>query len=288
MSITYATFFTEQKSLDLAQSATAHINIIIIVGAIFSLIFVASELPLLVVPGNDFCHNYYYVKVLSFASAIFCIYFALWYRVFALFYRNKFMRKSIPKYLQYINIAAMPLLCVMIISNVVVFLSSPGYVSAGCACNDIENVDGNPVNRTIRWIFLILSILCFQIVLLFSFIHPLHLHRKKMLRTGMDYKATVPLVKRAAIVGVICILSDLIDFGFAVIFQSPTLYIFDIIIRCNVVVNLIATIMAFASWRMKLFPFNKKLHPNGVTKTSQLTQTDTQQNNINVTNEAVL
>ena len=200
------------------------------------------------------------------------------------------MRKSIPKYLQYINIAAMPLLCVMVISNVVVFLSSPGYVSAGCACNDIKNVDGNPVNLTIRWIFLILTTLFFQIVLLFSFIHPLHLHRKKMLRTGMDYKATVPYVKRAAIVGVVCILSDLIDFGFAVIFQSPTLYIFDIIIRCNVVVNLVGTIMAFTNWREKLFPFNKKLHPSGVTKTSQLTQMDTAQHtgNINVTNEAVL
>ena len=275
LSIIHAPFFTEQKSLDLVQRSTAHINIIIITAAVFSLIFVASQFPLVVVPGNDFCHNYYYVKVLSYASAMFCIYFALWYRVFAVFYRNKFMRKSIKKYLQYINVAAMPLLSVTVISNVAVFLSSPGYELAGCACNSIENVDDNPVNSTIKRIFLVLSTLGFQIVLLFSFIHPLHLHRKKMLQTGMDYKSAVPLVKRAAIVGVVCILSDLIDFGFAVFFQSPTLYTYDIVVRCNVVVNLVATIMAFANWREKLFPFNKKLHPNGVTKTPQLTQTDT-------------
>jgi len=277
-------FFADQTNRGTALRATAHISIIIIAGAICSLVFVASQFPLVVSPKSSFCNNYYYINVLSFGFAVFCIYFALWYRVFVVFYRNKFMRQSIEKYLQYINTSAMPLLCAMVISNIAVFLSSPGYVSAGCGCKAIVSVDGNPLNLTIRWVILITCTLVFQIVLLFSFIHPLNLHRKKMLQSGKEYKATIPLVKRAAIVGVICIMSDLINFGFAVFFRSSTVYIYDIVVRCNILVNLVGTIVAFADWREKLFPFNKKLHPD-VKQMSQPTPNNSTMLVANFTNE---
>ena len=227
---------------------------VIICGAISVLIYVGIEISLVKPPTSSFCEIYHRIKILSFALTVFCVYFALWFRVFTVFYRNKVMKKNMSKVLQYVNISAFPFLLLMVASNLVSFLSAPPYTSVGCGCRAVQSQE----NNAIKWAILVICTTAFQAILLFSFIHPLRLHRKKMLTRGVDHSPIMSIVKRAAVVAVICVVSDLLNFAFAAIYKGPTVYPNHIAFSCNLMINVIGTVVSFANWREKLLPFRKE------------------------------
>ena len=244
------------------KRATSAINIIILCGAVSVLAYVVIEIPLVSPPENPFCSIYHRIKIVVFAASVFCVYFALWFRIFTVFYRNKVMKKNISKALQYVNLSALPFLFLMVGSNLVSFLSAPAYTSAGCGCKAVQSKE----NNLIKWAILVICTTVFQVILLFSFIYPLHMHRKKMLSRGFDHKAIIPVVKRAAVVAVVCVISDLINFAFAILYKGSTVYLNHIAFSLNLLVNLVGTILSFANWKEKLLPFRI------VKDTSQLTK----------------
>ena len=237
-----------------SSRATFVIDLNIIFGAFSVLIYVGIEIPMLSPPRNHFCSIYHRVKIVSFAAALFCGYFALWFRVFSVFYRNKIMKKSMSKVLQYVNISVLPLLLIVVSSNLALFLSAPAYTYAGCGCKAVQA----QTNNAVKWAILAVCTIVFQVVLVFSFIYPLRLHRKKMLNRGFDHRSSIPIVKRAAVVAVVCVVSDLLNFAFAAIYKGTTVYANHIAFSCNLLINLIGAILSFANWRKKLFPCNSK------------------------------
>jgi len=249
----YDTYSLLGPKIEASNRGTAIINMVIICGAFSVLVYVGIEIPMVSPPKNPFCAIYHRIKITSFAVAVFCAYFALWFRVFTVFYRNKVMKKNMSKLLQYVNISALPFLCLMVASNLVSFLSAPPYTYAGCGCKAVQSTE----NNAIKWAILVICTTVFQVVLLFSFTYPLCLHRKKMLSRGCDHGAIIPIVKRAAVVAFVCIISDLLNFAFAALYKGPTVYPNHIAFTCNLLVNLIGTIMSFANWREKLLPFVK-------------------------------
>ena len=250
---TYNIIFNLGPKIEASNRATAVINMVIICGASAVLIYVGIETPMVSPPMGPFCGVYHRIKILSFAVAVFCAYFALWFRVFTVFYRNKVMKKNMSKVMQYVNISALPLLCLMVASNLVSFLSAPPYEYAGCGCKAVQSTE----NNAIKWAILVICTTVFQSILLFSFTYPLYLHRKKMLSRGCDHGTIIPIVKRAAVVACVCVVSDLLNFAFAAIYKGPTVYPNHIVFACNLLVNVIGTIMSFANWREKLLPFKK-------------------------------
>jgi len=238
------------------------INLFLIGSATSMMINAIIDIPMLSPPSGPFCSIQSRFKDVSFGAAIFCVYFVLWFRIFIVFYRDKIMMQDLSKIVQYINISAMPLLFVTGTSIVIRFLSLPGYEYAGCGCKTAYTREIFIIN----WIAVVVCTTVFQTVFLFCFVYPLYLHRRKMLSSGCNKLSILPIVKRAAIAAGVCITSDLLNLVFALAYMGPTdsishpfqTYLSHFIYILNLLVNLIATILSFANWRDKLFPFGKE------------------------------
>ena len=191
------------------------------------------------------------MKIVVFGLSAICVYGALWFRIYTVFYKEAKTKKNTSKLLKYINFSAMPLLFLLVIANLVSLLITPPYISVGCGCTQLQSEEENLFN----WALVAGCSVLLQLILLFSFSYPLYLHRKKMLSRGFDHKSVIPIVKRAAIVAAICILTDLLSFLFATLYHGPTLHLHHTVYGCDLLVNLAGTIFVFADWREKLFPF---------------------------------
>ena len=231
------------------------INFVTACGGIFVFLFVTTEIPLLVPPNDLFCKIYNQIKTVYYGGADFCAYFALWYRIHSVFYRNSVMKQSISKPLQVLNYAAITFIALMAVINLSIFLFAPAnsIISAPCTCRALS-VSGS---KLVKWILLVTSTMTFQIILLFIFIYPLHLHRKKMLNHQTHQSSIILVVKRALAVAGVCIVSDLLGFVFSVFAESRTLYIHHIVYSSNLIVNITGVAFTFTNWREKLLPCKK-------------------------------
>ena len=223
------------------------------------------DIPMLTPPPDPFCGIQCRVKDITFGVALFCTYFVLWFRIFIVFYRNRIMVQDLSKTVQFVNISALPLLFITGTAIVIKFLVQPGNVFAGCGCMPVFTRE----EFTRDWIAAVSCTTVFQIVFLFCFLYPLYLHQKKMLSSGFNHLSIIPIVKRAAIAAVVCITSDLINLVSAASYVGPNgsilnpshTYLAFLAYTVNLLVNLIATILSFANWRDKMFPFGQKLKP---------------------------
>ena len=227
------------------------VNFVTVCGAVFALVFFTIEIPLFIPPTLLFCNVYDRIKTICYAGAIFCAYFALWYRIHSVFYSNSVMKQSISKLLQFIDIITIILLILMVGVNLFVFLSAPAYFNMPCACRDVQSNE----NNLVKWTILVACTTAFQFTLLFTFIYPLHLHRKKMLNCQIDQRSIIiPVVKRALAVAGVCVASDWLNFTFAIAYEEETVYVHHIVHGCNLIVNIMGVFLSFANWREKLFP----------------------------------
>jgi len=221
------------------------------------------DIPMLSPPKDPFCGIQCRIKDITFGVTLVCVYFVLWFRILIVFYRNELMKQNLSKLVQFTNISAMPLQFVTGTAIVVKFLTQPGYVNAGCGCKITH-----PRKDFVKdWIAVVVCTTVFQIVFLFCFVYPLYLHRKKMLSSGCNKLSIIPIVKRAAIAAGVCITSDLLNLVFVLTYRGPNdsishpvqTYLSYFAYTLNLLVNLTATILSFANWRDKLFPFGKQL-----------------------------
>ena len=169
------------------------------------------------------------------------------------------MKQSVSKTLQVLNAFTLVFEFLMIGSNLFLFLSAPAYTNMPCACRAVQAKE----NSSVKWIVLLACIIAFQFTLLFTFIYPLHLYRKKMLNRITYQRSIIPVVKRASVVAGICIVSDLLNSGFAIAYKGETVYINHIVFSCNLIVNLIGVIFTFENWREKLLPCRRKKDHTG-------------------------
>ena len=226
----------------------------------FVLVFISSEIHLIYPPSNQFCYAQSRIMVVTYGLALFCAYFVLWFRVCTVYYRNDAMKKYVGRFLDYINVTAMPLLSFIAIGNIATVLSEPGYTAVGCACALAKGNENNDNPRpTIYWSILTVCAILFQSAIFFCFIYPLYLHRKKMLNNGHDQEFMMPIVKRVAVVASVCVISDLLNFTFVLTYKSVTVYMDYIVYGSNLLVNVIGTIASFGNWREKLLPFDSIL-----------------------------
>ena len=244
-------FFYFSGRHNFANRAALIIHSIIICGAIFVLVYIAIEVPLVSYPSMQFCALYHRIKTLTFIPAVACFYFALWLRIYVLFYKNSLIKINTGKLMYYVNISSLPLLIIMMSSNMLLFLDIPTNGFAGCGCKEDRSK-----KTAAKWAFLFLSTTIFQAVMLISFANPLYLHHRKMLKRGCGRRPLwILLIKRASFVASVCFISDLANFIFAATYVGETTYVKHVVFSCNLLVNLAGTILSYASWRERIFPF---------------------------------
>ena len=229
--------------------------------------FVTTEFPLLTPQKDFFCHICTRTRAVWYSGTAFCVYFALWYRIHAVFYRNSITKQIISKPLQVLNYITIVFLVLMVGSNLIIFLFAPAnlILSISCACKAINLNE----NNSIKWIVLVTTTTAFQFMLLFNLIYPLYLHKKKMLNRHTDQRYIIAVVKRAVAVAGVCVVTDLLTFGFSLSYDGETLYIHHIVYSCNLMVNLMGVFFTFANWREKLLPCKNKNDQTGIsTKTT--------------------
>lgn len=232
----------------------AFINSVTVLCAVFVFIHVGVKIPCAFTPPAQFCEVYHRVKIITFALAIIGCYFVLWYRVFTIFYRSKSMRENLSKSERFFTFLPLVLLICMVGSCLILFLYDSAKKTTKCGCKTTYK---NSIFYY-KWTVLVFWNAVFQGTLLFAFIYPLYLHRKKMVNRGFDHRLFVQVIRRAAIVAFVCIVSDLLNALFAIFYNGDTVYLNHIVVSTNLLVNLMGVIMSFADWKTKIFPWKKE------------------------------
>jgi len=236
---------------------------VILVEVVFALVYVICDiLPQLDNSlGSQNCSIYNYVMLWSYATALFCSYFALWLRTYAAFYRNKLVKQFLKKWVSYVNSLALLLLIVVVISILVLEWTPPLFVLTDCSCIKLDASDDTSAFTLFRSIYYVVCVLSLQGTFLFSFIFPLYTYRRNMhFRGFVDVKSIMPVVNRAAVVGVTLIVSDLLLVGIVAIFQTPNERFNHTVTGLNLLINAVATVVSFTNWRETLFPYFHKVN----------------------------
>ena len=130
------------------------------VSAFFVIIYVASELPLVVPQRPPFCAVRDVIRVITFALAIALNYLTLWCRVYAVFYSSPILQNSIAKAARYLSYLSLILLLALLPAVCIIFLLSPSTVTTSSGCFAYVSIE----NQTIRWIMLAVCTVAVQIV----------------------------------------------------------------------------------------------------------------------------
>ncbi|CAK8682775.1 unnamed protein product [Clavelina lepadiformis] len=228
------------------------INLMTLIAAVFVFIYVGIEVPLIAPVVEPFCAIYLRILVVSYGLALAAIYIALWLRVYWSFYSNKVLTKVVSKVAKVVNWITLAFLCFLVIGNSVTFLTIPPYVTTPKGCTAMNS---NSETDKIKWIFLAACTTTFQVLLLYTFIYPLYVQRRKRLERGFDTKSTMLVVKRAAITAAVCVLSDIFASIFAIFYDGPTVDLYHISCSFNLLVNLFGLVLSTVDWREKVMPW---------------------------------
>ena len=255
------------KSKDKQLWANSVINLALIGSATSFLIHSAMDIPFLSVPKDPFCDIQFGIKTITFGMTAVFSYFVLWFRVFTTFYRNDVVKQDLSKALQIVNMSIMPLFLITIVTMVILIIIEPRTIYAGCGCKPLLTRE----DLLIQWVGVIASSIVSQTVLLFCFVYPLCLNSKKLVNSGLDHKFIHSIIQRATIAAVFWVVSDLVNFVLGGFYIGPFIYYQYFAYTVNLLITLTVTILSFASWQDKFFPFYKKLPYNNTSFKSTTT-----------------
>ena len=233
----------------------------------FSTLFhFVSLLPLINIehqpPREPFCVFYDQFTTIVAGISFGCACFALWFRVYAIFYRKPIVRSSTSRKICFLSKSAVVYLFFMIIVTLAVFLSSPPYETVSIGCR--RRSSGN--NSAIKWSLAIASFILFQATLFFLLVYPLVRHRKKSIHLGNESTKVMPIIKRAFFTALVCVLSNALAAFYGIVSKETLTYVRHVVYGVNLTVILIALICFSVDWKERLFPcylnYVLKKHPH--------------------------
>ena len=182
---------------------------------------------------------------------LFCSYFILWFRTFTVFYRKNKTRQLTKKWARYVHFITFPLLIAVITSILAMQWTTPTFISNNCTCFEVAVTDRSFLMFSLT--YYILCTLFFNAAFVFSFVYPLHLHRKKLRHSRInqgDY--IMPVAARAAKVGAILVVNDSVIFLVLVFSLIPAgSPVYHMLISISLLVRVLTIIMSFANWRRR-------------------------------------
>ena len=183
---------------------------------------------------------------ISFSAA----FFALWFRIYIVFYKHPLIKQSLNKWVLILSKAAVVFLAVMVGVNLGNFLSAPAYTTCTYGCLRVKD----DTHSAVKWGTLIASSVLSQATLLFLFVYPLILHRKNMLNSGFQSSTVMPIIKRAFVTAICCTISNIAIGLYGIAIDEKFTYIRHIVYGINFVISLIALICLSVDWKERLFP----------------------------------
>ena len=186
------------------------------------------------------------MAAVSFTAA----FFALWFRVFIIFYRHPLIKASLSKFVIVMSKAVVLFLVVMVGVNLFNFLTAPAYVTCPFGCMRVKD----ETQSALKWGMLVASVVLFQATLLFLFVYPLIMHRKNMINSGFQSKLVLPIIKRAFVTAIFCIISNIVIGFYGIASEEKFTYIRHIVYGINFVISLVALLCFSADWKERLFP----------------------------------
>ena len=215
-----------------------------------TLLHFVSLLPVFFVEVENYCEFYHRfsttVAAISFGSA----YFAIWLRVYVIFYRQPLIKDSLKKPVMILSKLAVVFIFIMIVFNLAMFLSAPAYETTPLGCLRVSDKG----RSALKWGTLITSAAICLITLLFLFVYPLLLHRRKMLRQGFQSNKVMPIIKRAVIITIVIITSNLFTALYGIVVNEKYTYIRHLVYGINFIITLIALVCFNADWKDRFFP----------------------------------
>nr|XP_026693954.1 uncharacterized protein LOC113474971 [Ciona intestinalis] len=228
------------------------IDLVIVSAAVAILLYVVLELPLITRQHEPYCTIYEKTKVVCFGFSLMCIYSVLWLRMLKAFYLKPATGENLGKSLRFFSQVTFALLVAMTVIDTSIFLTASPYRTTALGC-----VKSTKSSRSVaKWIALIVTTTLCQGCLLFYFIYPLYVHRKRMGRHGIHSKSVLPLIKRLVAVLMMCIAANIVGYTFIAIYKSPTVYVTNIVLGSNLVFHLVALVYLFQDWKQRLNPFS--------------------------------
>ncbi|CAK8683047.1 unnamed protein product [Clavelina lepadiformis] len=227
-------------------------DIFLIVNAVTVLTYNVSELPLLTAQQAPFCEIQSKVKTACGALLYAFVYFSLWLRIYKLFYSNKCTMTVTNGVSRFLSRAALLIFLTSVVVAAWKFLSAPPYQTTINGCIKLKSQQVT----SLKWGFLLGTTVTFEILLLYLLVYPLILHRRRMEIHGFDVAKIIPLIRKAFIVSLICIISDGATVLFAMVTEQPHGYLRHIVYGCNMLTNLLASLYSFSHWKDRLWPWN--------------------------------
>uniref|UniRef100_H2YVS4 G-protein coupled receptors family 1 profile domain-containing protein n=1 Tax=Ciona savignyi TaxID=51511 RepID=H2YVS4_CIOSA len=225
------------------------IDYISLLAALAVLLYVVLEIPLITRQYEPYCTIYEKTKVTCFGLSLMCIYSVFWLRMLKAFYLKSAVRGNIGRPLRLISQVTFALLVAMTVIDTGIFLSAPPYRTTALGCEK----SGLP-SSIAKWIALITTTSLCQGCLLFYFIYPLHLHRKRMISHGINSKSVLPLIKRLVVTMTICVAANIVGYTFIALYKSQTVYVTNIVLGSNLLLHLALLLHSFQNWKNRLFP----------------------------------
>lgn len=228
------------------------ISLLCIIAAFTAFLRVGIDLRLIYGVHDNFgCDISIKFKVVQYASSLFAIYLVLWMRQ-RLFYRDPRLKHLSSKFIQTLSWNMGFILLASGLVAIGIFLLGVRYKATSVGCRTIPG----PLNKT-RWIVLGTGTVLFQICFLCLFLYPLGKHQQDMKRFGRTQgqgNPVIKLVKRATVITIICILTDMVTVAVILFIdkngmQSTRIY------GINLVINVVCLIFSFPDWRERLMPW---------------------------------
>lgn len=204
--------------------------------------------------SSDMCSVLTKLEMVLFAMGFWLIYCVLWMRQRVL-YDSCLSDQVSTMFTRTLSGSVIVIMTLMIAGGVVINTSTREYVSSEFGC-----ILKNNSNKLLAWVSNIVSVLLFQLILLFLFIYPIlkQFNQSNASRTNRLSSTILNLLRRVVIAASIDIVLDIVLLTMRqrrfdnLLSLSSRVINFDYLI---LVKSCICVICGFSDWKMRLFPF---------------------------------
>lgn len=238
------------------EDNSTFINLVFLFASVCAFLRVGIDLRLIFGRENDFgCDLSLKFKILTYAVSIMAVHFTLWLRQ-RIFYKDVRLKHLSTRLVRTISWTMGVVLIITGTLIIVSFLIGVRYTGSpsGCVVTRIN------IFADLRWIFVGVGTLFFQICFLGLFIYPLvRHHRNTKLLTG-DIAGNNPimeLIRRVTFLTSIAVISGVLIVVIAAMLpdvESIDLLLYDI----DNVVNIVCLLLSFSNWRERMMPWRIK------------------------------
>lgn len=191
-------------------------------------------------------------KVGCHSIVLLSVYLVFWLRQ-RILYQHRGMKHLSTKFTRFMSLAMLAVIVCGLALSSVIFIISGRYRGStnGCAQHTGSMLE-------IRWIIVMGCTAIFHICLLILFIHPLikHSYRVKKTSISTNDNSLIPLVQRATVAAVLCVLSDITAALFVMLFKEDIIIASVFVCDAFTVFNVFCMIFSFGDWKTRLRPWH--------------------------------